>query len=128
MILGKSALDSNSIIQVLNNRLDLSRVGVREAFVPIIAIGELLFGVHKSSRSSENRGRLHEYLERVIVLGCSMETADRYGQIKHALRRAGTPIPDNDMWIAATALEHRLPIVTNDKHFTYIDGLEVIRY
>jgi len=125
---GEAALDSNAMVNVLNNRLDLSLLGVREVFVPIIAIGELLYGVHKSARASENRARLHGYLEKAVVLGCSMETADHYGEIKLALRRAGTPIPDNDMWIAATALEYKLPIVTNDKHFTYIDGLEIIRY
>ena len=125
---GKAALDTNAMVHVLNNRLDLSRLGVIETFVPIIAIGELLYGVHKSARVSENRARLHGYLENVIVLGCTMETADRYGQIKLALLRAGTPIPENDMWIAATALEHGLPIVTNDKHFTYIEGLEIVRY
>jgi tRNA(fMet)-specific endonuclease VapC len=128
---GKGALDSNAVVNVLNNRLDLSRIGIIEAFVPIVAIGELLYGVHKSARASENRARLprlHGYLEDVVVLGCSMETADVYGKIKLALRRAGTPIPDNDMWIAATALEHGLPIVTNDKHFTYIEGLEIVRY
>jgi tRNA(fMet)-specific endonuclease VapC len=125
---GEAALDTNAMVHVLNNRLDLSRLGVMNAFVPIIAIGELLYGVHKSAQASENRDHLNEYLENVIVLGCSMDTADHYGKIKLALRHAGTPIPDNDMWIAGTALEYRLPIVTNDKHFTYIDGLEIIRY
>ena len=128
LINGKGALNSNAVVNALNNRLDLSRIGIIEAFVPIIAIGELLYGVHKSVRASENRARLHGYLEDVIVLGCSMETADLYGKIKLALRRAGTPIPDNDMWIAAIALEDGLPIVTNDKHFTYIEGLEIVRY
>lgn len=125
---GKAALDSNAIVNVLNNRLDLSRMGVREAYVPIVAIGELLYGVHKSARAAENRARLNEYLQEVIVLDCTMETADLYGRIKLALRRAGTPIPENDKWIAAAALEHQLPIVTNDKHFENVAGLEIIRY
>src|ERR1039457_2633096 len=103
LINGKGALNSNAVVNALNNRLDLSRIGIIEAFVPIIAIGELLYGVHKSARASENRARLHGYLENVVVLGCSMETADVYGKIKLALRRAGTPIPDNDMWIADCA-------------------------
>ncbi len=125
---GKAALDSNALIKVLNHQLDLYAINVIDIYVPIVAIGEMLYGVHKSTRPIENRARLESYLRNVIVLGCSMETADIYGRIKNELLRSGRPIPENDMWISATALEHNLPVVTNDKHLSYVPGLEIIRY
>lgn len=57
------------------------------------------------------------------VLACGPETARRYGQAKAKLRAAGTPIPENDIWIAALALEHELTLVTRDAHFAVVAGL-----
>ena len=58
----------------------------------------------------------------VITVGA---TARRYGTIKNELRRKGRPIPENDIWIAATAIEHALVLVTRDDHFRETDGLEI---
>ncbi len=125
---GEAVLDTNAVVQILNGRLDPLRLGFEEIIIPMTAVGELFFGVHKSARFSENRRKLFALLDLVSILEAGLDIAERYGKIKLALRRAGTPIPDNDMWIAAGALEHGLPIVTNDKHFTYIEGLEIVRY
>jgi len=58
-------------------------------------------------------------------LRCDLRTAHQYGIVKELLRRKGRPIPENDVWIAATALLHGLPLVTRDAHFAHVDGLVV---
>jgi len=57
------------------------------------------------------------------VLACDTETAREYGQIKNSLRAKGKPIPENDIWIAAIAIQYDLTLVTRDGHFTEIEGL-----
>ena len=61
----------------------------------------------------------------MTILVCDTETARQYGRIKVELRRKGRPIPENDMWIAAVALQHGLTLATRDAHFDAIDGLTV---
>jgi predicted nucleic acid-binding protein len=55
-------------------------------------------------------------------------TADHYGQIRAALAKAGTPIPENDIWIAALAKEFQLPLAARDRHFDLIAGLQVLKW
>lgn len=59
------------------------------------------------------------------VIDISVSVSERYGDLKQQLRAVGKPIPDNDLWIAATAIEHHLVLVTRDKHFELIPGLTV---
>jgi tRNA(fMet)-specific endonuclease VapC len=125
---GNGVLDTNAVIQILNGRLDPAKLGFDKIMVPMTVIGELFFGVHKSGHIEKNRERLFSFLDLVKVLKAEIEVAEEYGRIKTRLRQAGRPIPENDMWIAATAIANQVPVVTNDKRFTYIAGLEVIRY
>ena len=94
-------------------------------FLPIVALGELLCGVRKSVRAQENLSSLQTWLRTVTLLSLTEVTADRYASIKHDLAKAGTPIPENDIWIAAHALEHGLPLVARDVHFKHIPGLVI---
>lgn len=96
---------------------------VRAAFVPSIVVGELIFGALKSSRVAENLGRIAAFMDDVPVLACGSQTARHYGQIKNDLRLKGTPIPENDLWIAAVAIEHGLILVTRDDHFSHVEPL-----
>ena len=95
-------------------------------FLPIVALGELLCGVRKSVRAKENLASLQTWLRTVTLLSLTEATADRYAAIKIELARAGTPIPENDVWIAAHALEHGLPLATRDEHFKRIPGLIIL--
>ncbi len=63
--------------------------------------------------------------ETTVVLGCDSDTARRYGEVKNALRLKGRPIPENDIWIAAVALQHGLTLITRDGHFNEIEELTV---
>jgi tRNA(fMet)-specific endonuclease VapC len=64
----------------------------------------------------------------VVVLSPGLTTADHYGQIRAALAKAGTPIPENDIWIAAIAQEHQLPVAARDPHFDRVPGLQVLKW
>jgi tRNA(fMet)-specific endonuclease VapC len=92
-----------------------------------IVLGELYFGFDGGNKSKQNRQELHQFLEspRVILYSITSDTAHFYSQIHSSLRRKGKPIPTNDIWIAALALEHGGVVCTYDKHFTEIEGLMV---
>ncbi|HEX3050418.1 MAG TPA: PIN domain-containing protein [Aggregatilineaceae bacterium] len=94
-----------------------------EIFIPSIAVGELYYGAYKSSKTTSNAQQIRGLLSITVVLNCSPTTADLYGQIKHKLETKGCPIPENDIWIAALALEYSLILVTRDEHFRQVDQL-----
>ena len=124
---GKRLLDTNIVIALFADEATVkdNLAKVDETFVPSIVIGELIYGAYKSSRSKENIARVNEFAESSVVLGCDTYTARRYGEIKNILRLRGHPIPENDIWIAATALQHGLTLVTRDSHFDEIENLKV---
>lgn len=96
-----------------------------QIFVPVIVLGELHYGALKSARSEENLGRLATFAESSNVLPCDATTARVYGSARDALRRRGRPIPDNDIWIAAIALQHNLVLVSRDSHFEHVESLRL---
>ncbi len=94
----------------------------------VVSLGELLVGFRGGSRETENRLELGRFLDspRVRVLTIDEETAEFYATIILALKRAGTPIPTNDIWIAALAQRHGLPVYTKDAHFEVVPGLVLV--
>ncbi len=88
-----------------------------------MVIGELYFGARKSGRAPENLARVDEFAANNVVLGTDVHTARWYAEIKDSLRLKGRPLPENDIWIAAIALQHRLTLITRDAHFAQIDPL-----
>jgi len=92
-----------------------------------IVIGELLFGFDNGNQGAVNRLDLQKFLDspRVTVFPILSETAHFYSQITLSLKRKGTPIPTNDIWIAAQAFEHGCVVCTYGQHFRTIDGLAV---
>ena len=86
-------------------------------------MGELYAAAENSARAQHNLQRFSEFASRRDVLLCDDRTARLYGNISHLLRQKGRPIPTNDMWIAAIAMQHGLTLVTRDVHFSHIDGL-----
>ena len=88
-------------------------------------LGELLAGFAAGSRESSNRRELTQFLDspRVRLVPCGAATADAYALVYAALRRQGQPIPTNDLWIAASCLEHGAALLTLDAHFAHVGGL-----
>jgi len=88
-------------------------------------LGELIFGFRNGTRLEENMRELDELLDHDVVRLDKIGeiTSDRYSRIALQLKRKGTPIPTNDIWIAAQTMEHGAELITSDKHFEKIDGL-----
>ena len=126
---GRCLLDTNIIIALFADEATVkSQLGMTsEVFVPSIAMGELCFGARKSARVVENLSRLDHFASHSVVLGCDTDTARHYGDVKNKLRLKGHPIPENDIWIAAIALQHDLTLLTRDTHFAEIEGLSVMQ-
>jgi len=93
-------------------------------FSPVV-LGELMFGFRNSNRFKENMEDLNKFLEHKVVeiIHIGKTTSDRYSRIALHLKRQGTPIPSNDIWVAAQAIEHGAELITLDKHFENIAGL-----
>jgi tRNA(fMet)-specific endonuclease VapC len=107
------------ILQVLNE--------AKTTFMSIFVLGELYAGFKGGTREKENRSLLRKFLNKpsVIVVNASIETADLFGMVKDMLKQIGRPIPINDVWIAAHALECGAVLVTRDRHFLNIPGLRL---
>ena len=124
---GKVLLDTNIVIalfgddQAVKNHL----ASTSEVFVPSIVIGELIYGAHKSGQAKQNLARVDEFSSKNIILGCDVETARQYGEIKFNLQQKGRPIPENDIWIAAIAMQYGLVLASRDQHFVEVEGLQV---
>jgi tRNA(fMet)-specific endonuclease VapC len=93
-------------------------------FSPIV-LGELLFGFRNGTRFKENMEDLNRFLDHdaVELVQIGKITSDRYSRIAEQLKRQGTPIPTNDIWIAAQTMEHGAELITSDQHFEKINGL-----
>ena len=96
-----------------------------EVDVPSIVLGELFAGFRMGSRLRRNVAELEEFLRRPGVSEASVTkaAAERYGMLVSKLKQQGTPIPTNDIWIAAVALERGAQLVTMDAHFDNIPGV-----
>jgi len=94
-------------------------------FLSPIVLGELMFGFRLGTRFQKNMDELRQFIEQeaVEVIPLGEITADRYSRIAEQLKRQGTPIPSNDIWVAAQAVEQGAELVTMDRHFEKISGL-----
>ncbi len=96
--------------------------------ISVISIGELYSGFKAGSKELENHTELEFFLDspRVVLYPVDIITADYYAEILSSLKKAGTPIPTNGIWIAAAAFQHGLKLFTKDAHFSYVKGLVII--
>jgi len=90
-----------------------------------IVLGELLSGFDTGNKAKKNREELQQFLSssRIRLFPITSDTSNFYSQIYVALKNKGNPIPTNDMWIAAQAMEYGCMLCTYDKHFKAVDGL-----
>ncbi|MBV8781915.1 MAG: type II toxin-antitoxin system VapC family toxin [Phycisphaerae bacterium] len=122
-------LDTNVLIAHFTGDEDL-RIKVRKSsiFFSVIVLAELQYGAKTSRRITENLERLNELLQDAIPLPIDLATASFFSDIKSSLRTKGRPIPDHDIWIAATAFQHGLTLISRDAHFREIDNLKVDKW
>jgi tRNA(fMet)-specific endonuclease VapC len=123
-------LDTSVLVSHLRGRLDLlEHVRPDEPlFLSLTTLGELYKGAVKSTEPARNVARVEELLRHMALLHPDQATAKKYADIAAQLERQGTPIPQNDLWIAACALDYGLPIATHDAHFERVNGLDVRRW
>ena len=122
-------IDTSAYSQLMRGREPL-RERMEEAdtiYVPATVLGELYAGFEMGSRRRENAALLGEFLQQpaVTVVLVDDDVAQRYGRIVQQLRAQGTPIPTNDIWIAAAALETGSRLLAYDLHFEHVPGVFV---
>jgi predicted nucleic acid-binding protein len=122
-------LDTSAYIAAKKKHLAVAEILIHadEIVVNPIVLGELRAGFLQGSKVETNELELRAFLEspRVVVRPVDEETADRYALIRATLRKAGTPVASNDVWIAASAMQHGLPILTSDMDFQKIPQVVV---
>lgn len=123
-------LDTNALIALMRDDSHLLQVLAdwRQVTISLFTLGEMYFGTAKSSQPEENNRRLAGFLDNLHLLLPDAQTADYYGLVFHRLKIKGRPIPTNDVWIAALAIEHHLPLLTRDAHFHEVSSLEVLSW
>lgn len=125
------AVDTSAYAAFMLGRSDAVAgvAGAERLVLPAVALGELLAGFARGTRERQNREELERFLAspRVEVAAAGEATAECYAAIYAVLRRAGTPVPTNDLWIAATAMEHGALLLTADAHFDKIPQIRVRR-
>jgi tRNA(fMet)-specific endonuclease VapC len=127
---GKLAVDTNAVIAY---REGISAVctlidGTDMLFLPVIVLGELLYGAINSSKPEKNVQDINKFSANSILMPVDEAVATRYAKIRSDLKMKGHPIPENDIWIASICLELGVPLLSNDGHFEHIEKLEVINW
>jgi len=123
-------LDTNAVSALFDGDPGLERVlaaGQRHE-LPTIVIGEYRYGLARSRARKALSALLEELVRESIVLPIGVATAEVYATVRERLRAKGTPIPENDVWISALAIEHDLDVVSRDAHFDHVDGLRRRRW
>jgi tRNA(fMet)-specific endonuclease VapC len=121
-------LDTNALSAVADNQSVAVR-RFRDAAsieLPAIVLGEYRFGIAQSRRRKEYEKWLEELVAATRVLTVDEQTSGHYAQVRSELKKAGKPIPSNDLWIAALTRQHRLPLMSQDMHFDAVPGLKRI--
>lgn len=123
-------LDTNLIINLIRKKKSVDpKIFEEELFVSVITYAELFYGAYKSENKEKNFILIEEFLEdtHAELIGIDYNVAKIYGRVRRQLETKGQRLEDFDLLIAATALIHKLTLITgNIKHFARIEGLEVV--
>jgi tRNA(fMet)-specific endonuclease VapC len=118
-------LDTNAFSAVLDGDTDIKTIAASPGpfYLPAIVIGEYQFGLLSSKKRRRLESLFRQLVSKCTVLKIDQHTGEIYAQIRFELKQRGRPLPDNDIWIAALARQHNLPLVTRDSHFDDVDGV-----
>lgn len=123
-------LDTNALSDIFKE-IDTIKVHLENAnhlYVPVIVLGEYQFGIKVSTKAEELTTLLSDFMNTVQELIVGSKTASHYADIRWELKQNGTPIPENDIWIAALGREYNIPILSRDSHFDYIKDMTRITW
>lgn len=124
----KIALDTNIVIDIFNNKRNIIDAlnGYQTIYLPVTVCGELLFGAKNSARSQENEQKCIDFINSCHLLNIHELIAQEYAATRKKLKNKGKPIPENDIWIAATCIVNNIPLATYDSDFNHVDDLVLI--
>ncbi len=127
---GKFLLDTNIVIALWagDEAVKARMEQASEVYSCPFVLGELLAGARKSGRVEANLKRAEEFGAENTILTCDAETSHHFALVRDQLRRSGKPIPENDVWIAAIALQNDLTLVTRDAHFGAVENLNSLSW
>jgi len=122
-------IDTNVIVKIFRGDNDteqiLDNINPEEIFISVISLGELYYGALKSSKSEENIKIINEFTSFYKVLKLNSAVSFCYSEIKNKVHKSGFTLPENDLWIAATAIKNDLTVITYDKHFENIPDIKL---
>jgi len=123
-------LDTNAVSALFagDPALGEALAGDERHHLPVIVIGEYRYGLLGSRHRGHLQGLLETLIRESFVLLIDEATAETYSQVRAELRQKGRPIPENDLWIAALARQHRQPVVSRDEHFDDVPGLRRVAW
>jgi len=123
-------LDTNGLSAVAEGEPALAPVlrKAAQVAIPVIVLGEYRYGISQSRERNRYEQWLREYLPKFRLLDIDEQTTISYAAVRIELKKAGTPIPSNDVWIAALCRQHSLPIVSRDRHFDAVPGLKRLHW
>lgn len=127
---GEYLLDTNIVIALFAGErgVPASISGAEKIFLSSIVLGELYFGAANSSRPRANTEALEVFTKTCTEVPVDSQTAKAYAAIRLKLKMRGRPIPENDIWLAACALQHGIALVTRDRHFESVDAIEIVEW
>lgn len=120
-------LDSNIVVDYLRGKDDtvIKVEQYNEVYLPVIVCGELLFGASISGNPLKQEEKVKAFINRSQILFADLSVAQQYAEVRKHLQMKGRPIPENDIWIAATAHAYSLRLITRDQHFANIEFLNI---
>ena len=126
----KIHIDTNTFSYAKRGNLSAQSIlkKAEEILISPIVIAEILIGFKLGTKEEQNKNEFYEFLDspRLSVFEIGEMTAEHYSNIFLQLKKSGNPIPTNDIWIAASAMENGMPLATFDKHFSNIQGLLLV--
>jgi predicted nucleic acid-binding protein len=123
-------LDTNALSAFVDGDEGVGAVLAKQAIVaiPVIVVGEYRYGISRSRHRKAYEEWMSAELGRFAILDVTTETTTWYVTVRSALRESGRPIPANDAWISALALQHAMPILSRDRHFEFVPDVRCVRW
>jgi predicted nucleic acid-binding protein len=123
-------LDTNALSAFIDGDAEVGAIlgEQRQAAIPVIVLGEFRYGILGSRHRKTYEQWLDEHLRNFELLAITVDTTVQYAQLRAALKQLGRPIPANDAWIAALAIQHGLPILSRDEHFDEVPNVRRIEF
>jgi len=120
-------LDTNIVVDIFRGNIKtMEKLPFFDEFViSAVVFGELVYGAENSQKKEKHFKQIIDFSNISNLIAVSEQTAIAYGKVKAQLKKAGKPIPENDVWIAAHAIETNSVLVTKDQHFSVVSGLNL---